>query len=247
MTIDPKNKIEVFETPAALSIAAADFIIKLAEEAIAAVGRFSIALSGGSTPENLFSLLASADYKDRMPWANTFVFWGDERYVPLNDQRNNAHVAKTLLLDKVNIPASNIFPIPVNIEPATDAAQAYEKTLKKFFGEGLPQFDLVMLGIGENAHTASLFPYSEVITEPNKWVCAVYVDEVKMYRITMTAPLINDARNVLFIACGPNKAEVVKTVMTSDYDPEKYPAQLISPVNGNLYWFLDSKAAAFVL
>ena len=104
-----------------------------------------------------------------------------------------------------------------------------------------------MLGIGENAHTASLFPYSEVITEPNKWVCAVYVDEVKMYRITMTAPLINDARNVLFIACGPNKAEVVKTVMTSDYDPEKYPAQLISPVNGNLYWFLDSKAAAFVL
>ena len=247
MTIDPKNKIEVFETPDALSVATAEFIIKLADEAIAAVGRFSIALSGGSTPENLFSLLASGAYKDRMPWANIFVFWGDERYVPLNDPRNNAHMAKALLLDHVIIPAANIFPIPVNIELAPAAALAYEKTLKSFFGEGLPQFDLILLGIGENAHTASLFPHTAVITERSEWVSAMYVDQVKMYRITMTAPLINDAHNVLFLACGQNKAEVLKTVMTSAYEPEKYPAQLISPVNGNLYWFLDKKAAALLV
>jgi len=247
MKLNPKNKIEVFENADALSIATAEFIIKLADEAIAAVGRFFISLSGGSTPEKLFKLLADEDYKTRMPWKNTYVFWGDERYVPLNDERNNAHVAKTLLLDKVDIPAENIFVIPVNIEPATEAAKAYEKTLRTFFGDGLPQFDLILLGIGENAHTASLFPGTSVIYEKKEWVSALYVDEVKMFRITMTAPFINDARNVVFLAAGDSKAEVLQTVLTADYQPEKYPAQLISPVNGNLYWFLDKKAAALLV
>jgi 6-phosphogluconolactonase len=247
MTINPKNKVEVFETAEALSLATAEFIIKLADESIAAVGRFSISLSGGSTPEKLFTLLAGEKYSKCMPWKNTFIFWGDERYVPLNDPRNNAHVAKTLLLDKTDIPAANIFVIPVNIEPATEAAKAYENSIRKFFGDSLPQFDLILLGIGENAHTASLFPHTAVIHEQNEWVSAVYVDEVKMYRITMTAPLINNARNIVFLAVGEGKAEVLKTVLTSAYQPEKYPAQLISPVNGNLYWFLDKKAAALLV
>ncbi len=246
MKANPKNKIEVFENADTLSVATAEFIIKLADEAIAAVGRFSISLSGGSTPEKLFRLMATGDYKARMPWKNTYVFWGDERFVPLNDERNNAHVAKTLLLDKVDIPAENIFVIPVNIDPATEAAKAYEKTLRAFFGHGLPQFDLILLGIGENAHTASLFPGTSVIYEKKEWVSALYVDEVKMFRVTMTAPFINDARNVVFLAAGDSKAEVLQTVLTADYQPEKYPAQLISPVNGNLYWFLDKKAAALL-
>jgi 6-phosphogluconolactonase len=246
MTINPKNKIEVFETPDDLSVAMAEFIIKLAKEAIAASGRFSISLSGGSTPEKLFKLMAGAGYKDRMPWKDTFVFWGDERCVPLTDDRNNAHVAKILLLDKVGIPASHVFPIPVNINPPSAAAMVYEKTLKDFFHGGLPQFDLILLGIGENAHTASLFPHTSVIHEQKEWVSAVYVDEVKMYRITMTAPFINNARNVVFIAVGDNKAEVVKTVLTSPFEPEKFPAQLISPVNGSLFWYLDKKATALI-
>ena len=247
MTIDAKNKIEVFDSPELLGKAAAEFIIKLANESVAARGKFSISLSGGGTPEQLFVLLSSDNYKDQMPWAKIFVFWGDERYVPLNDSRSNAFVAKTLLLDKVNIPAANIFPIPVNLEPAAEAANAYEQTLKNFFGGGLPQFDLIMLGIGENAHTASLFPGTSVINEKKEWVSALYVDEVKMYRVTMTVPVINNARNVLFLAAGSSKAEVLRTILASPYQPEKYPAQLISPVNGNLFWFLDKKAAALLV
>lgn len=247
MNIDPKNKIQVFETADDLSRATAEYIISTAEESIAAVGRFSIALSGGSTPEKLFILLATSEYKDRMPWRNTFIFWGDERYVPMNDKSNNAHVAMELLLSHVDIPVANLFPVPVNISPATNAAKAYEKSLKDFFGERLPEFDLILLGIGENAHTASLFPHTAVIHDQTDWVAAVYVDEVKMYRITMTAALINAARNVVFLAVGDGKASVIKTVLTADYNPDKYPAQLISPVNGNLYWYLDKKAAALIV
>jgi len=246
MTIDPKNKIEVFDTQELLSKAAAELMIELANESVAIRGRFSISLSGGSTPEQLFVLLSTDEYKTRMPWANTYIFWGDERYVPLDDKRNNSFVARSLLLDKIDIPAANIFAAPVNLEPATETAIAYEQSLRTFFGGQLPQFDLIMLGIGENAHTASLFPHTQVIHEEKEWVSAVYVEEVKMYRITMTAPVINNARNVLFLAAGQGKAEVLKTVLTAAYNPDEYPAQLISPTHGNLYWFLDKKAASLL-
>jgi 6-phosphogluconolactonase len=246
MTIDHKNKIEVFETPEALSEATAEFIIKLAYECIARRGKFSLCLSGGSTPELLFKLMAGADYRERLPWVQTFVFWGDERYVPMDDSRNNAFVARTLLLDKVGLPRENIFPMPVNLEPATAAAQAYTQTLETFFGKDLPQFDLIMLGIGENAHTASLFPNTPVIHEQRAWVSALYVEEVKMYRVTLTAPVINNAHNVMFLAAGKGKAEVLRTVLTAPYQPDKYPAQLISPVLGSLFWFLDEAAAALL-
>ena len=246
MTIDHKNKIEVFETPEALGEATAEFIIRLAYECISRRGKFILCLSGGSTPELLFKLMASADYRERMPWAQTFIFWGDERYVPMDDSRNNAYIARTLLLDKVAIPAENIFPIPTNLEPATEVAKAYAQTLETFFGNSLPQFDLIMLGIGENAHTASLFPNTPVIHEKRAWVSALYVEEVKMYRITLTAPVINNAHDVMFLAAGSGKAEVLKTVLTAPYQPEKYPAQLISPVLGSLFWFLDEPAAALL-
>jgi len=246
MNIDPKNKIHVFADGEALNKATAEFMIDLAAESIKARGRFAVSLSGGSTPEQLFVLLAGGDYKNRIPWSQTFIFWGDERYVGLNDKSNNSFVAQTLLLSKVEIPLANIFPMPVNLSPATEAAKAYEQSLKVFFGDDLPQFDLIMLGIGANAHTASLFPHTPVIHEQAQWVSAVYVDEVKMFRITMTAPLINNARNVLFLAVGGGKAEVLKTVFTEPYNPDQYPAQLISPRHGNLYWFIDEKAAALL-
>ena len=242
-----KNKIEVFANVEALSKAAAEFIINLACESVTAHGRFTVSLSGGSTPESLFKLLAGPAYKDRMPWKNTFVFWGDERYVPMDDQRNNAFVARTLLLDHVDIPPANIFPMPVYMEPAAEVAKAYQLSLKSLFGEAMPQFDLIMLGLGENAHTASLFPHTPVIHEKKDWVSAVYVDEVKMFRITMTAPLINNARNVLFLAAGQGKAVVLKTIMTAPFQPDEYPAQLISPSNGNIYWYLDEAAASLLL
>jgi 6-phosphogluconolactonase len=237
--------LERFENGEAFIKAVADFIIAIANKAVAKKEKFTIALSGGNTPNKLYSLLATDAYSKQMPWKNTFVFWGDERCVALSDEQNNAHVAISLLLDKVGIPPLNIFPIPVNLSPA-EAAIQYEQTIKSFFGNETPVFDLVLLGLGENAHTASLFPGTEVLNERRHWIKEVYVDEQKMFRVTMTAPLINLANNIAFLLTGKSKAEVVKTVLTAPYEPEKYPAQLIKPINGKLFWLADKDASALI-
>jgi len=179
-----------------------------------------------------------------MPWANTFVFWGDERCVPFGNKDNNAYAAIHLLLDKVAVPLSNIYRIPVDFPPPI-AAEAYERTLRNFFTTDEPSFDLILLGLGENGHTASLFPGTAIINESARWVKEVYVEEQAMYRISMTIPIINRSRNILFLAEGTGKAGILKKVL-SDAEPDKYPAQLIKPVNGNLYWFVDAKAAALL-
>jgi len=240
--MDPKNKLQVFDTGTVLTEATAAFIIKLAVEAISSRGRFIISLSGGHTPEHLYALLAKEPYNQQIPWDKTFVFWGDERCVPSDDKDNNARMAKTLLLDHVNIPAENVYPVPVDMPPV-DGAKAYEKSIKDLFKNEVPIFDLILLGLGENGHTASLFPGTEVLHETAHIVKEVYVEEQKMFRITMTAPLINQARNIVFLLEGKGKAEVLNTILNGAYQPEKYPAQLISPVNGNLYWFTDKEAA----
>ena len=156
----------------------------------------------------------------------------------LDDKDNNAYMAKSILLDKINIPAENIFPIPVNLQPV-EAAQEYENTIRHFFGSQPPHFDLILLGLGENGHTASLFPNTAVLDEKNRLVSDVYVQELAMSRITMTAPLINMARNILFLVAGKNKDAIVEKVLYSTYEPHKYPAQLIQPINGVLYWFIN--------
>ncbi len=241
-----KNNLQVFETIDALTEAAANLIIDFAQNTIQQRGRFALCLSGGRTPEKLYSLLAQPQFQNKINWAKTFVFWGDERCVPLDDKQNNALMAKLLLLDKVKIPVGNIFPIPVNLSPA-EAAKAYEKSLHDFFGKNEPSFDLILLGLGENAHTASLFPDTEVIHELKHWVKEVYVDEVKMFRVTMTAPLINKAHNIAFLVTGAEKAEVMKTILKAPFEPDKYPAQLIKPEQGSLYWLADKGAAALCL
>ena len=237
--------LERFENGEAFIKAVADFIIAIANKAVAEKERFTIALSGGNTPNKLYSLLATDEYSKQIPWKNTFVFWGDERCVALSDEQNNAHVAISLLLDKVGIPPLNIFPIPVNLPPE-EAAIQYEQTIKSFFGHETPSFDLILLGLGENAHTASLFPGTEVLHEQKRLVKEVYVDEQKMFRVTMTVPLINLANNIAFLLTGKSKAEVLKTVLTAPYQPEKYPAQLIKPINGKLFWLADKDASALI-
>jgi len=243
--MNDQYNLERFENGEAFIKAVADFIIVIANKAVAEKKKFTIALSGGNTPNKLYSLLATAEYSKQMPWKNTFVFWGDERCVALNDEQNNAHVAISLLLDKVGIPPLNIFPIPVNLLPA-EAAIQYEQTIKSFFGNETPAFDLILLGLGENAHTASLFPGTDVLTERKHWVKEVYVDEQKMFRVTMTVPLINLANNIAFLLTGKSKAEVLKTVLTAPYQPEKYPAQLIKPITGKLFWLADKDASALI-
>ena len=242
--MDQQNKIAVFDSGNELANAAAVFIIKTANNAINARGRFVIALSGGHTPEHLYALLAKQSFSDQVPWAHTCIFWGDERCVASTDEENNANMARTLLLDKINIPSSNIYPVPVDLPPV-ESAKVYEQTIKKFFANEAPRFDLILLGLGENGHTASLFPGTDVLSEHNHLVKEVYVAEQKLFRVTMTADLINQAYNIIFLVEGKGKAEILNTVLNEFFQPAKYPAQLIRPLNGNLYWFADRKAGAF--
>jgi 6-phosphogluconolactonase len=242
MKTTPKYNLQVFATATELNVAAANFIIDIAEKSIEARGYFAISLSGGHTPEKLYALLAEPPYSEKMPWSKTFIFWGDERCVPMNDSRNNAYMAESILLDKVNIPAANVHPIAVSMDPA-DAARVYEQDLKDFFGNEPQRFDLIMLGLGANGHTASLFPGTPVVNEKEVGIRDVYLAEEKMYRITMTAPLINLAHNVLFLVTGAEKAATLKSVLTGPYDPEVYPSQLIQPEPDALYWFADEESA----
>ncbi len=237
--------MKVFPTPDDVGVASAEFIILLAREAIAAKGRFVISLSGGQTPDRLYALLAQSPWRQQIEWMKTFIFWGDERYVRFDDKRNNAHVAQSILLKRIDIPSSNIHFINVNLQP-DEAAREYENDIRNFFGTEPPRFDLVLLGLGENGHTASLFPETKVIDEQAEGVRDIYVEEEKMFRITMTAPLINQAHHILFLVTGKKKSEVLKNILTSSFQPHRYPAQLIKPRGGELQWFVDQEAASLI-
>jgi 6-phosphogluconolactonase len=243
MNLSPQNNIQIFQNTEALAKAAADLMIEISKQSIEKNGRFVISLSGGSTPEYLFKLLAKPPYLNQITWDKTFVFWGDERFVPSDDHRNNSNRAKSLLLNHVPIPAINIHPIPVDLKPE-ESTKEYEKTIKKLFDKESPCFDLIFLGLGEDGHTASLFPKTDVVFENKKLVKEVYVDEQNMYRITMTPALINQANNIIFLVEGEKKAEIIKTILTEPIEPNQFPAQIIHPENGNLYLYLDKKAAS---
>ena len=237
--------LKVFKSKDGLYKAAVEYIIALARKSIATKGRFTISLSGGETPKKLYSLLSKLPFREQLQWNKTFIFWSDERCVALDDDRNNAHQAKLILINKVDIPISNIHFIPVNLSPVSAAAK-YEKDLKRFFGKYAPRFDLVLLGLGENGHTASLFPGTKVIEEKAEGIRALYVEEEKMFRITMTAPLINLAHHILFLVSGKGKAGILNKVIKSTYQPNNYPAQLIKPVDGELNWFADNGSGLFL-
>ena len=241
----PEYNLQVFQTTETLTIAAASLIVEIAHKSVDATGRFSIALSGGNTPQQLYELLALSPYNQQMPWTETYFFWGDERCVPLEDKRNNAQMAQLALFNKVEIPPSNIYRIPANLPPDR-AALTYEKLIKNFFDEEAPHFDLILLGLGDNGHTASLFPGTTVLNEKSQGIRKVFVEEQNEFRITMTAPLINMAYHILFLVTGENKAAILNTIFKSPYLPSQYPAQLVKPQSGKLYWFADSKAAALL-
>ena len=245
MKTESTYQLEIFQSADAINKAAAEFIIEVAEKSIAARGKFTISLSGGQTPGSLYQLLAEPAYRERMPWKNTFIFWGDERFVPADNIQNNAYMAKTLLLNHIDIPSININPISVDLDPSK-AAEKYETTIKKLFGNDSPRFDLILLGIGENGHTASLFPGTNVLFEKIRLVKEVYLTEQNMYRITMTPHLINQAFNIIFLVEGENKAEILMTILTSPHQPDIFPAQIIDAEDGNLYWFVDINAATLL-
>lgn len=237
--------MEVFEDADKLTEAAADYIVRVGHEAININGRFVISLSGGHTPEKLYALLASPSFREKINWKKIYFFWGDERCVPLDDERNNAHQAKLIWLDQMPVAPAHIFRIPVNLQPQ-DAARTYQKEIEDFFGSHPRRFDLMLLGLGENGHTASLFPGTPVVHEQVEGVREVYVEEEKLFRVTMTAPLINQARHILFLVTGENKAGVLEKILNAPYQPDLYPAQLIRSIHGELRWFVDKAAASLL-
>jgi 6-phosphogluconolactonase len=235
--------IRVYPDLESLSRAAAALIATQADLAVAARGRFSLALSGGATPRRTYELLAAPPLMDQVPWDRVHVFWGDERCVPLDDPRSNARMAKEAWLDRVPIPARQIHPITCARDPAA-AARDYEARLRKFFSGAPPRLDLVLLGLGDNGHTASLFPGTPVLEEQERWAAAVYVAAGDLYRVTLTAPLINQAVLVAFLVAGGAKAEILREVLHGPRDPARLPAQLIRPHPGDLLWLADLEAAA---
>ncbi len=234
--------IQVYPDLESLSRAAAKLFARQSRQMVRAQGRFSVALSGGHTPERTYQFLAQQPLRDQVPWAQVHVFWGDERCVPPDDPQSNARMARQALLDQVPIPAAQIHPIPCTQTPR-QAAEEYEALLRSFFAGGPPRFALVFLGLGENGHTASLVPGTPVVEERERWVAEVYVPEQAMWRVTLTAPLINQAAVVAFLVAGAAKAQVLQRVLEGPFDPHSLPAQLIQPTNGTPYWLVDREAS----
>lgn len=237
--------IRVFKSIPELITAMANDVVANARQAIAAYGEFNMVLSGGSSPKKLYEAVASPDYKNKIAWSKVNFFFGDERYVPMDDPDNNSNMVRTALLNGLPIPESNIFSVDTSLSPE-EAATDYFTRINSHFKGNKPIFDLILLGLGSNAHTASLFPHTAVLHDTSATVQSVFLKEVNTHRITMTAPLINQARHIVFLVYGKSKAEAVRHVLEDEYNPEQYPAQLIQPAHNSLHWYLDEEAASLL-
>jgi 6-phosphogluconolactonase len=223
----------------------ADFFIATVNTAINTKGSCSVVLSGGNSPKKLYELLASPAYREKADWSKLWFFFGDERYVPFTDSNNNGRMAKATLFDPLQIEESKIFYINTALT-AEAAATDYAKKIEWHFDKKPIQFDLILLGLGDNAHTASLFPHTKVLYEMKALTSALFIDEINAWRITMTAPLINEAHAIAFLVYGETKATAVHHIIEGKRDIDNYPAQLIDPSEGTLDWFLDDAAAAML-
>lgn len=237
------SDLRILPDSAAIAEAAAQIVTDLAQKAIERQGRFSLALSGGSTPRALYQLLATELYASQMQWDKVHIFWGDERCVEPDHDDSNYRMAKEVLLDPMSLPPENIHRIKGEIDPQ-QAASEYETVLHEYFGSDEPRFDGLLLGMGDDGHTASLFPHTTALNETERWVVGNFIASKQVWRITLTATAINAASNVLFLVSGGRKAERLKQVLKASYQPDKLPSQLIKPRNGNLIWLVDQAAAA---
>jgi 6-phosphogluconolactonase len=243
-------EVQIVPEAEALYRAGAAEFVRLAGEAVMAKGSFTVALSGGSTPKGLYGLLATdPGLRGQMPWDKIHVFWGDERHVPPTDAESNYRMAHEALLSKVPIPPAHVYRIKSEARDASHAADDYEQTLREFFRVSagqLPRFDLVFLGLGPEAHTASLFPGTKALHETKRLVVSNWVGKFYTDRITMTPPILNHAACVVFLVSGEEKALPLKAVLEGPYEPEQLPAQLIRPDHGRLLWLVDRHAASLL-
>jgi len=220
----------------------ADYFIQTVNTAIKEKGRCAVVLSGGNSPKKLYESLASFDYSRQIDWDKIYFFFGDERHVPFTDPGNNGNMVKKALFEPLMIPDANIFYINTAVPPE-ESAKKYAQRILSYFKNDPVRFDLILLGLGDNAHTASLFPHTPVLKEKKALVSAVYIEELSSYRITMTAALINEAHAIVFLVYGEAKAKAVYNILEGEKDFENYPAQLIIPEEGVMHWFLDEEAA----
>ena len=228
-----------------LSKAAARIFVEEVARATAVRGRFAVALSGGSTPRRTYELLAGPPFRDVVNWPQVFIFWGDERGVPPGDPRSNYRMAWEAFLRRVPIPPENLHPMAAF--PSVEmGARDYEAKIRAFFDFGVPSFDLVFLGLGEDGHTASLFPWTAVLGEERRWVAAVSLPEPQVSRVTLTPGTFNQAARVMFLVGGAAKAKILQEVLEGPQDPRRLPAQLIHPLTGELLWLVDQEAAALL-
>jgi 6-phosphogluconolactonase len=245
MPADPTTpNLQIFADASDVARAAADRFVALARESIEARGRFSVALAGGSTPKRIYELLAGEELREQVNWPEVHIFFGDERCVPPDDADSNYRMANEALLSRVPLPEQNVHRMRGEGDAVANA-RLYEDELRGFFGDvDWPQFDLVMLGMGDDGHTASLFPETHALDVQSAWVTSNWVEKFNTYRVTLTAPAINHARNVMFIVTGAGKADRLVEVIYGARDAHRLPSQLIQPQEGALAWFLDEAAAA---
>lgn len=242
------DNIFIFENLTALSRAAAEKFVEIGNQAIERNNRFAVALSGGSTPKRLFQTLTSDEFRIRLDWTKTHFFFGDERFVPPASNESNYRTARENLFEPLRIKPENVsrwrteFPIEV-------AAEDYENELKRVFAfkaSEIPRFDLILLGMGADGHTASLFPETAALNETQKLAVANRVEKLDSFRLTFTFPLVNNAANIIFLIAGAEKAETLQKVLKGEFEPHKFPAQNVKPNAGNLFYFLEKDAASLI-
>ena len=241
------RRILVCQTQEDLFEAAAQFVVQSLAFQPDRDKTYSVALSGGSTPQRLFARLAADPYRSQVDWSSVLIFWGDERAVSPDHSESNFRMAKENLLDRVPIPPDQIFRIEGE-RPAQEAAVRYEEVLLRAFPhkneEGVPRFDLILLGMGPDGHTASLFPETAVLEERKQWVAAPWVEKFHTHRITLTPPVFNAAKRVLFVVGGSDKDKAAEAVLEGPFQPKRYPAQIVNPTQGDVVWLLDREAAS---
>jgi len=246
--------LKVFSNLEELSRFAAEKFIEIAGEAIEKHGGFTVALAGGSTPKSLYQLLGSGEFKNKIDWSKVFFFFGDERNVAPGDAESNFRMANENLFQPLRISVENIFRWQTEIENAEEIAETYAEALTEFFGrrenspahEGgsdLPHFDLILLGMGDDGHTASLFPFTKALTEKSRIAVENWVEKLNSNRLTLTFPAINNASNIIFLISGASKAVILREVLEDEFRGEQLPSQNVKPTNGNLFWLIDTDSA----
>lgn len=241
--MDSRHKsVQILLNANDLARRAAELIVRAAQQTDA---RFSVALSGGSTPERLYALLAVPEFASQIVWSRVHIFWGDERCVPPDHPDSNYRMARETLLGRVPIPPENVHRIVGELDPP-QAAALYEQHLQTFLGDK-PRFDLILLGMGNDGHTASLFPHTPALHEQTRWVVANHAPAQPSWRVTLTPLAINAAAQVVFLVAGSEKAETLRRVLNGPYIPDELPAQLVQPSNGELTWMVDRAAARLIV